>query len=397
MRIMRKAIVPYLKQNKDIYLYSTEGRVFTLPHFINNFKHLLNSFEGNIIDKGISLFQDHVPDFLNKPLISTEEFKDPSGLRMKAKSIGGRSAFLVNEKIKLKGCRPIPGLIFPHKKLAFGERKIIQKEIPFGVLSAQNVMREILAFCFFEKKGLKILEYPICVFEYSIRNRDAGYCIAHNTPTMLRLETLEDYYGLNIRDLIYLTDFESRFGIRLLDNRIPFRGIESAWYSETKSDLLINMNFFGGFRGILNSNIGNDIIYNNDLYICDFDTFRVIDIPGHPSPDFIRNFTLWCVVEVLKTSPLIWAYADIEKLNKKEGALRLWQIYSGKSLFWHSYSQKYFDYTERLGWDINLISKTLSDMVDYPVFQELILDNVINSKVLRKTYQPEMSFYVPHN
>lgn len=76
-------------------------------------------------------------------------------------------------------------------------------------------------------------------------------------------------------------------------------------FSKEKADLLTRMNFAGGFRGILNSNIGNDIIYKNNFYICDFDTFCVIEVPKNPTKDFLRAYIVWCVIELLKSSPLV--------------------------------------------------------------------------------------------
>jgi hypothetical protein len=43
------------------------------------------------------------------------------------------------------------------------------------------------------------------------------------------------------------------------------------------------------------------------------------------------------------------------------------------------------------------VEKAINEAAKTDVFYELILDNVLNSQVLKTTYKPELSFYMPHN
>src|SRR3989344_5222902 len=91
-----------------------------------------------------------------------------------------------------------------------------------------------------------------------------------------------------------------------LGMEVEVNGINPNWYAYQKARQLTRMNFNGGFRDLLNSNIGNDILYQDGLALCDFDTFHVVDIPRVPNKDFLRKFILQSFVEAVKSSlPII--------------------------------------------------------------------------------------------
>jgi len=397
MKLEREKVVPYLKQGKKILLYYTEWNAYNIPDFVKKFGNAISGYEQKIIMKKLNLFRRDIPKFLIKPMASTEEIKIHALKSKKVYGIGSRSAYWPKRWLKLKGCRPKQNLLFPYKQLEFGSTKMITARIPFGVLSAENVMREILAFCFFKSRKIDMLQKPVCVFEYVSNGKIIGYCLILSSPTEHRLESEEDFYGLSIKDLIWICLLEKKFGIKVLPDESGFVGISKKWYSEQKSGLLIRMNFSGGFRGILNSNLGNDLAYKNRFYICDFDTFRVIEIPKKPTYDFIKKFCLWCIVELLKSSPLVMNYIDMKKLGKRDAATKLWKIYSEKSSLWKLYKRKFFAQARKFGWNLKEVEKAINEAAKTDVFYELILDNVLNSQVLKTTYKPELSFYMPHN
>lgn len=391
----REKIVPHLKTSKEIFLYSTEGNVYTVFDFAVKFKEKLSTIEETIINENINYLNQKQQ--FKYPLTGTQEAYNRLLEPLKAKSIGSRSALLQKNNVKFKGCKfDISNqLCFPHEQLDFGDEKMQTTEIPFGVLTLENVLREILAFCFLKQFNININHTPINVFEYVYNKKIMGYCLVSKTKNEQRLESAENYYDLSISDLICLKYIEKKTNIPLTENEPDF-GIDKEWYARQKAKLLIKVNFNGGFRGILNSNIGNDIIYKNKLYICDFDTFNVIKVPLKPEYEYIKNFTLWCIVEVLKTSPIILDYLDTEGLTNKEISEKLWGIYTSKSLLWKNYVRLFMKKVKDLNWNLSYIEESLKEIIQTQVFEEMILDNVINSKIIKNSYPTDLSFYTPH-
>jgi hypothetical protein len=396
MDLERKKIIPHLKQKSKLDFFEVQGSVYSVDDFARKFSSLLQPNEQSIITNQIGKLKKNVVEFFEKPLANVDKRNNLiiSSKKIIFKKIGGRSALWEKKNLKFKGCRPIQkGLYFPHEKLDFGDEKMTMTKIPFGVLTAENVMREILAYSFFAKLGIGVVHQPVAVFEYSNDGDIIGYCLVSYSKTETRLESQEEFYGMTIKDLILISQLENRFSLNILQNLQSFRGISNEWYAEEKSELMIKMNLNGGFRGVLNSNVGNDIKYKNKFFICDFDTFTAIEIPKNPDYKFIKSFLLWCVIEILKSSPLVFAYVDMDGLNKKEAAKKIWKIYAERSLLWQRYYQKFISKATKMGWDINLIKQAIQEAVETKVFYDTIQDSVVYSEVLKNTYQPEMSFY----
>lgn len=395
MKLNREKIVPNLKQEPLMPLFSTDGNVYSIKDFAKKYFHILGDYEQSFIIRSIDKLNKSFPDYLSKPL--TVILPNVGEQVAIAKSIGSRSVYWSEHKLKLKGCRPRPDLYFPHEQLDFGDTKMVTTKLPFGTLSVENVMREILAYSFFSENKLPFFQTPYAVFEYKSRERVIGYCLIFKSSSETRLESKEYFHDMTIKDLIRVSFIEKRFGIEFYKRETSFRGVCSDWYSENKSRILSEMNFDGGFRGILNSNLGNDIKYRNKYYICDFDTFKIVKIPERPSKKFINNFCLWCIVEILKTSPLIMTYVDIEGISKQKATMILWNIYISNSSLWKAYESKVRQkFTER-GWSLKDFKASIDKALKTNVVHDLILDNVITSKVLRESYKPEQSFYVPHD
>ncbi|PIN93408.1 hypothetical protein COU54_03350 [Candidatus Pacearchaeota archaeon CG10_big_fil_rev_8_21_14_0_10_31_24] len=47
-------------------------------------------------------------------------------------------------------------------------------------------------------------------------------------------------------------------------------------------------------------------------------------------------------------------------------------------------------------WNAKIVRELLNEITEEDIFYEMILDNVLNSNVLKNTYKPELSFYVVH-
>jgi hypothetical protein len=392
MGLDREKIVKYLKTGKETILYPTDGVVHPVYDFVMNNLDCLSAHEQAIVKKNIHVLKKET--FFDSPLVVNKEGFNHKSQFLTAKSIGSRSALIEKGSFKLKGCKfdLENDLCFPHEHLNFGETKMLRTEILFGVLSKKNVMNEILAFCFFMDMGSDVIHTPLSVFEYVSSNKIIGYCLVSHSKQEQRLESSESFYNLSIEDLIYLKLIEKVIKIQITENE-PYYGLDKDWYAKEKSRLIIEMNFNGGFRGVLNSNSGNDIVFKEKLYVCDFDTFTVIRIPEQPNYEFIRNFTLWCVVELLKTSPIIIDYINTDKMSVEQATENIWSVYKSKSLLWKYYEEDFFKKTEAIGWNSKYVKQALDWVVKTDVFQEVILDNVINTTLLKVSYPVNLSFY----
>ena len=205
-----------------------------------------------------------------------------------------------------------------------------------------------------------------------------------------------DYLGMDIKDLISLKLIEKRFGVRVLEGDVGFKRVSQDWYCREKSKILLKMNFNGGFRGILNSNIGNDIHYNKTLFTCDFDTFKIIKIPKNPDYKFIKNFVLWCFVELLKTSPTCWDYLDLGKFKPKNLEI-LTESYRKNSLLWKYYYKGFIQEAKKRKWNLLYVEEAIKEMIKAPVYYDMILDVVPNNILIKNSYSPENSFYFPQS
>lgn len=396
MKFDREKIVPHLRQKANLQFTEVQGRVYPARDFAAKFKRLLNPNERKIVESRIEELGIGAKDLFRQPLASSQSV---NGLVENKKTlvlrrVGARSAYWPAKQLKFKGCRLAPsGLCFPHEKLEFGQEQMSTTKITFGVLTAENVMREILAFCFLSGCGIGTMQRPLAVFEYRADKKAIGYCLVSASLSEKRLESEEMFYGLYLKELIMASELEKKLGISILGDLENFASVDNEWYAENKSELMIKMNFNGGFRGVLNSNVGNDIVHGGRFYICDFDTFTVIGMPKRPNYKFIKGFVLWCVVEMLKSSPLVFAYLDMDGLDSQEAAKKIWEIYAQKSLLWQKYQRKFILKAQELEWNMRLVEKAFAAAIATPVFFDMIQDNIVTSSVIKNTYKPEMSFY----
>lgn len=391
MKLERKKIVPELKKQTYQYLKHQDGVVLTINDFFKKNNLILQKHERLIIKNELSLFEQKIPNFLENPLILTENSENESVIKIV--KIGSRSTFWPEKKIKIKGCRWNGMLSFPHERLDFGSTIMKTEEIPFGILTKENVLREILAYCFLKKYNIRAFQKPMVVFEYHENKKVIGYALVYHSLSEKRIESRENYFNLTVKDFISIKFIEKTYNVNILPNESNIIGIKEDWYAKEKSKLLLMMNFNGGFRGFLNSNLGNDIVYKRKFYICDFDTFKVIKIPKKASENFIFSFCLWSMIELIKSSPLVFDYIDLSGIEYKEAAGILWKSYSEKSLLWAEYKKGFVQMAKKLKW--SNIEDIMQRVTEQKIFYELILDNVLNSKILIETYDPNLSFYTP--
>lgn len=387
---------------ENVAIYECTGKVHSVFDFAKNNNDILNKNESSFIKQNLAFLQKThtIPDYLNKCLSRTDDLRINNNT-FEIKRSGARSAYWVKQGIKFKGCRPIlkEPANFPMEKLAFDSNSIEYGIIPFGVLTKEAVIREILAYCFFKENKLAVAHSPVCVYEYLQENKSIGYCLVLDSIGETRIEQFINYPELSLNELMHIKsqNLKTKF---FIGSELNLHGINVNWYSEVKAKLLAEMHFLGGFRGILNSNIGNDIISNsknNMLMICDFDTFKVIDVPYNPDFQFLKGFVLHCVIEVLKGSISILDYVQLqENLSVKECNSILFEKYTKTSSLWKSYERHFWNKVIENDWDEKLVQAAFEYILETkPIFK--ILSLVIpNNKAIEDITNNRNIFY-SHN
>ncbi len=386
----------WLRATPDLVLYSAAGRVIPPRDFAAHHLGRLDPLEAMLVAAELEALGAETASAsslgLDRPLLRTERYAD-GARQVPARRGGARSAYLLAGEVKIKACRP-EETTFLQWELdeGFGLRV---GQIPFGVLTAEGVMRELLACCFERRHGLPSAGRPLAVFEYSPAapegNGVLGYALASHVPGDERAERFLDCDGRTLHDVIRL----HRRG-RLAGGEVKLQGLSREDFVAAKADLLATYNFGGGFRGVLNSNIGNDVIRDGRLHaLCDFDTFRCLPVPAASDREGIRRFTLRAHIELLKSSLPFVDYLDVNGAPEAELHRALEARYRERSTMFHVYSLRFRKQAAGLGWDLELVAASVDEAfalpVSFEVLQELIPNSYNACKIQLTTH------YVPHN
>jgi len=386
-------------------LYEIEGTVHGIAGFAAAHLDLLTSHEADLVNSCRDWLEDLPSDQIVAAtcLTASPELRVSDCPALSARRSGARSAFWRERGIKFKGCRPVlDGAVFPLELLPFGTEKIVRSQVPFGVMRAEGVMREILAYCFFRSHQLPVHSTPICVYEYDGRNGHMGYCLVYRSAGEERVEHFIEYPDKTVGDVIKAQtqdadgDFSATVG-----SELNLSGLNLWWYVDQKAKLLSSMHFGGGFRGILNSNIGNDVLVKEQsgvlgLLICDFDTFRVVQVPGNPPRPFVTAFALQCLVEVAKGSLSILQYVQLtEDCSPAERAEALGSVFFAKSSLWRAYERLFLRHVRDRGWDESNVVTALEHARRTEAFADVLAGCVLNSHYVGQMASKRGVFY-PH-
>ncbi len=353
--------------------------------------------------------QEFLPEEVSLPLELSEGLTTYARLSpdarpaLDAKRSGARSAILRDHSLQLKGCRPDPTAErFPFEYLPFGSGRIERTTVPFGVMTAEGVTREILGHCFARKHSVAFQATPLSVWEYREAGALLGYCLVAGVRGERRIESHLDDPGCTVAELIEAQRRgASEIGRQPVGSEIGLRGINLWAYVEGKSRLLSGMHFAGGFRGILNSNLGNDVVVENgdgrtDLLLCDFDTFCMQNLPADPTQDFLDAFCVETLVEVIIGSLPILQYVEVPRgSSTAERADLLGAVYFPKSSLWRSYHRRFFGAAKARGWR----PAAVSDSLERARRTEACAD-ALSIRVLSNYYLEHFSdrvIYFPHN
>ena len=377
----------WLRESADITLYSTAGRVIPPQEFAHRHRHLLAPSEDALLGAELEHLSNDPPE-INRPLLRTPRLAD-GALTLAARRGGARSAYLPDRDFKIKACRP-EETTFPHWEL--DENFELQVgEIPFGVMTRTGILRELLASCFEHHHGLPSTGRHLAVFEYGPEDGSMGAALLSHVPGDQRVELFIDTGDLTLHDVIRL----ARRGL-LPGEEVELAGLSRQEFVRTKADRLLAYNFGGGFRGLLNSNIGNDVIRDGHLHsLCDFDTFRLLEVPQAGDDEAIRHFTLRAHVELIKSSLPFVTFLDLEGASRDEVHHALRTHYREHSTFFHEYTQGFRHRAEDLGWDPQIVAKAVDDAHSTPIAFELLQELVPNTWTASRVQVD--SHYVPHN
>ncbi|MBI2549497.1 hypothetical protein HYW21_09215 [Candidatus Woesearchaeota archaeon] len=384
-----------LKEEKELTLYSIDGEVIPITTFLKNHLDLLTDVERafvETVEKQLFYFEEET-FLIDLPLARTKKYfngkKTVSALR------GGiRSAYVKGTFLKLKGCRP-EGITFPHWRVDNNFNLVIE-QIPFGVLSKRAVIGEILGFLFMRQLGINPSSKPVSVFHYKPTGKDLGYALVQklvnatgdNSRNDTRIESFVDYSGYTVHDLVRLT----RKGLE--GRETDLISMDKDLYIHTKVTLLMVFNFHGGFRGILNSNIGNDVVQNEKLSsLGDFDTFTLRKIPE--THEEIRHFTIDAFLELIKTSLPFVDYIDGKGKSKAEMHTMLAAYYRKNSSLYGAYRKAFMHEIKKKDWDEAFVDRCIEEAFQTSLSFELLQELIPNSYTF-KSYHYD-SLYVPHN
>lgn len=372
---------------EKVNMYECTGKVHSVFDFFSSHKNILNDKEVELINSRLSLLKhkEDIPKEINRCLARTPDLKK-SDETFLIKRSGARSAYWFEKGLKFKGCRPITNrpATFPMEKLDFDSGKIAYSQIPFGVLTKEAVLREILGFCFFASKNLPVAHEPLCVYEYFNDGETAGFCIVLKTKGETRAEQFIEYPEISLTELIESKRNRNNSNF-LIGSELRLKGLNVKHYSDEKARVLARMHFSGAFRGILNSNIGNDVILSRETFkmaLCDFDTFQLIKIPQNPDINFLPGFVLLCLIEVLKGSISILDYIHFNDETIPERNELLLDKYKKTSSLWQAYEREFWVNIEELGWNEELVKDAFNNVLNYEALFKILSLVIPNNKAI---------------
>jgi hypothetical protein len=396
-----------LRESPTLGLFRAPGRVFSIKSFALEHMGLLAAHEQAMLTASLGRFCDntHIPPEASAVLTRSQWLSGGDRPAAQVVRRGARNAYWPKLNLLFKGCRPIQGPdTFPDESVPWGEDRVHFSRIPFGVLTDEGVMREILGHYFFEKHGLPLRSKPLCVYQYETQGRTLGHCLVLETVIEDRIESFIEYPKMTLSDLILNDVVREKTGIAgVFRGEVPLRHVNGRAYAEAKAHMLALMNRNGGFRGLLNSNIGNDVVEmgagsSRQFFLCDFDTFHVVRIPRRPDRAFKRAFLMQCLVEVVKGSLPV-----IDYLHAKHGQspAALWplarEVFFSRSSLWQAYARRWNNVATAVQCGTRMANELAAEIYNTPAFMATLMDQVPNYVTLKQSPPLAESMYTPHD
>lgn len=391
---------------QTVPLFVCDGRALAPGVFVQTHAHVLSPPERVFLEARLAWLESPppLPKELGQCLVRTPREAPAEVPALIASRSGERSAFLSNFSIQLKGCHPVPTAPgFPVDHLPFGETAISRSFLPFGVMTAEAVIRELLGHCFMREYGLAQQATPLSVWEYGSDGASKAFCLVLAVSGERRIESYLEDHGGTVGQLIG-TGARREPGSRALasGSEVTLRGVNLWGYAESKARLLSEMHFRGGFRGVLNSNIGNDVLIGNprgrvEIALCDFDTFFMVDVPERPERNFVEAFALQTLVEVIAGSLPILQYVDLpDGCSTESKADAFGAVYFPKSTLWRVYHRRLFASAKARGWDLSLLEEALQKVRRSEACADVLSTRVLSRQALERVASGR-AIYFTHN
>ena len=384
-----------------IHLVPADGYVVSPGDFAARFSTNLTGVEQTFLRENASTFagEAEVPSALRTPWIAASGSARESSDRIAARPSGARSAVWEAEQLQFKGCRPAPNAgDFPFEYLKFGANRISTTRIPFGVMTSEAVSRELLGYCFCKIHGIPCATTPVRVFAYSSGSAASRFCLVLNSVDGPRAEAFLRMKPLPVSELVS----PRADSAVLTGSEAAMEGLNTVWYADQKGRWLAELHCRGGFRGLLNNNVGNDVIQplpggKHRFLLRDFDSFHFISLPQGPSREFIHAFAAQCVVEVVKGSLPILDYVSTPPgADAKQVARQISTVYRRKSSLWNSYFRYARLKARALAWSdaefVSAIERAFESLPFLEASGSAILSKFALERHRRRQPQP----YVPH-
>lgn len=384
-----------------IDLVPADGCVVSPRDFAVRFSTNLSGAERIFLEQSASLLGtgEEIPAPLRTPWIAAGDSAGGGAERIAARPSGARSAVWEAGQVQFKGCRPAPEAEdFPFEYVEFGGDRIVSTRVPFGVMTAEGVSRELLGYCFCKTHGIPCATTPLCVFAYSSGSAANRFCLVLKLAGGARAETFLGGRRLPLSELVS----PSPDSAMVTGSEAAMEGLNTVWHADQKGRWLAELHFRGGFRGLLNNNLGNDVIQSaargsHRFLLCDFDSFHLIPLPTAASGEFLRGFAVQCVVEVVKGSLPILDYVSTPAGEDAPlVARRIGDVYRRKSSLWNSYFRYARLKAQALAWSEPEFVSATERAFESMAFLEASCSVILSSFSLERHRRRRPRPYVPH-
>jgi hypothetical protein len=394
----RKLIISQFDKEEVVHLAEVAGRVTTVRDFAERHKDVLRPFECATVRDNMELLSNERLDDVTSPLaIQRGETRGST----KALRSGSRSAMIAQASLYLKACRPRPDrpdLFFPSVDVNVETGVIEEKRVPFGVLTAEGVMREILGFLVHRRNAWDFARTPVGVFEYEDAGPTPGYAIAFSLePGFCRIETMLPRVEASLEDLLAAECVRTVSGLDFAPGEWTPAGIPMELYAEMKALRLATLHANGYFRGFLNSNIGNDLLAFKDgmlrLALIDLDTFQALDVERLLQERTGERIVEFGCVEAMKSLLPVFDFV-ITDLSDGGAAFEAVEFRLRERITLLGIYESALRASLRgQGWPDGVIDAGFARAKVSTLYRNCVLDLVPNSFLLSTSYKSALSLY----
>lgn len=430
-----------LQESETTILYRCDGEVYAIDDFLKYNLDCLPPVDHKIAEEILKagIFRDGrcIKEIKSVPLTVSKDFgKEPM---LKAEQKRGRLAYW--QDIKFKGCNPTSEERRYHNlTYKFGQEMPEIVTSTWGVMELEEVLKEILATGFLISRNKPNVLFPLYVYLYKDGPKKLGYCLVERIKKTVRVDELRQSDILSV--LLYLTHFGENVFTQLgLEDKLDeikhikkkikeaphyaerflasLRGpvrtsimdstfmekfygrqdiltIDTDWYIEKQTDLLVDLHFSGLFRGVANSHQENSLVELvngrlKELYLCDFDMTQFIEVPPSPSVQFMEKFYIASIIEAMEGDFRVNYYLGFKEIPDPfdfNPAYRhsLEEVYFNASALYQKYQKKFQQRLVQLGWDVREMALAMDRARNYYIYWDQLVGMVFTN--LWKAFRP---------